>query len=171
MCLVQTSDSGGAAGDSSTTATSSGKASSSHEHDQQQSSQHKQKQQQVAAGSVAASAVAAAVKAAAPASGSRVGYAGSRLIKIPKLPMVLYGKKWYRARVMEQGDSKVLLEYQGFSHEGGPFWLAKDHPRIWRGSYKGKDWKYLVGVFKRVTKSGVEYDCWPIMNDGQPCCL
>eukprot|EP00775_Hariotina_reticulata_P011518 gene11518-11661_t len=60
-----------------------------------------------------------------------------------RLPMVLYGKKWYRARVMEQGDSKVLLEYQGFSHEGGPFWLAKDHPRIWRGSYKGKDWRYL----------------------------
>jgi predicted NUDIX family NTP pyrophosphohydrolase len=60
--------------------------------------------------------------------------------------MVLYGRKWYRARVMEQGDTKVLLEYQGFSHEGGPFWLAKDHPRIWRGSYKGKDWRYLVGV-------------------------
>ncbi|WIA43412.1 hypothetical protein OEZ86_009889 [Tetradesmus obliquus] len=54
-----------------------------------------------------------------------------------------YGKKWYRAKVLKDAGSKVMLEYQGFSHEGGPFWLARDHARIWRGSYKGKDWRYL----------------------------
>lgn len=70
--------------------------------------------------------------------------AGAKVIKIPKLPMVEYAKKWYRAKVLKDAGSKVLLEYQGYSHEGGPFWLAKDHPRIWRGSYKGRDWKYLV---------------------------
>lgn len=69
-----------------------------------------------------------------------------KVIKIPKLPMVEYAKKWYRAKVLKDAGSKVLLEYQGYSHEGGPFWLPKDHPRIWRGSYKGRDWKYLVGV-------------------------
>lgn len=68
----------------------------------------------------------------------------SKPIKIPKLPMVQYGKKWYRAKVLKDGGSRVMLEYQGYSHEGGPFWLAKDHPRIWRGSYKGRDWRYLV---------------------------
>lgn len=70
--------------------------------------------------------------------------AGGKVIKIPKLPMVEYAKKWYRAKVLKDTGPKVLLEYQGYSHEGGPFWLAKDHARIWRGSYKGRDWKYLV---------------------------
>ena len=80
------------------------------------------------------------------------------MIKIPKLPMVEFAKKWYRAKVLQDAGSKVLLEYQGYSHEGGPFWLAKDHARIWRGSYKGRDWKYLVSgwhtycVFDRTHK-------------------
>lgn len=72
------------------------------------------------------------------------GGAPAKVIKIPKLPMVEYAKKWYRAKVLKDAGAKVLLEYQGYSHEGGPFWLPKDHSRIWRGSYKGKDWKYLV---------------------------
>lgn len=67
-----------------------------------------------------------------------------KVVKIPKLPMVEYAKKWYRAKVLKDAGSRVLLEYQGYNHEGGPFWLAKDHSRIWRGSYKGRDWKYLV---------------------------
>lgn len=62
--------------------------------------------------------------------------------------MVEYAKKWYRAKVLKDAGSKVLLEYQGYSHEGGPFWLAKDHSRIWRGSYKGRDWKYLVSWWR-----------------------
>ena len=28
---------------------------------------------------------------------------------------------------------------------GGPFWLPRDSERLWRGSYKGKDWRHLVG--------------------------
>jgi hypothetical protein len=77
-------------------------------------------------------------------------------IKIPKLPMVEYAKKWYRAKVLKDACSKVLLEYQGYSHEGGPFWLAKDHSRIWRGSYKGRDWKYLVSWGCGMGERGVQ---------------
>lgn len=72
------------------------------------------------------------------------GGGAGKMIRIPKLPMVEYAKKWYRAKVLKDTGPKVLLEYQGYSHEGGPFWLPKDHARIWRGSYKGRDWKYLV---------------------------
>ena len=64
--------------------------------------------------------------------------------KIPKLPMVQYGKKWYRAKVLKDVPGKVLVEFQGYSHEGGPFWLAKESSRLWKGSYKGRDWKHLV---------------------------
>jgi hypothetical protein len=74
-----------------------------------------------------------------------------RSAKIPKLPMVQYGKKWYRAKVLKDVPGKVLVEFQGYSHEGGPFWLSKDSSRLWRGSYKGRDWKYLVsGHGRRV---------------------
>jgi hypothetical protein len=82
--------------------------------------------------------------APAQSKGKQQDAAVVKVIKIPKLPMVEYAKKWYRAKVLKDAGSKVLLEYQGYRHEGGPFWLAKDHSRIWRGSYKGRDWKYLV---------------------------
>jgi hypothetical protein len=58
--------------------------------------------------------------------------------------MVQYRSAWYRGRVLKQTAWKVLLEFTGHNHEGGPFWLPKDSPRLWRGSYKGRDWKYLV---------------------------
>lgn len=129
----QTSDSGAAGDSSSTGATSSGN-SSLHEQEQHVSQQQKQQavqnKQQRAHVSVARA--------------GNADCAVGRSFKIPKLPMVLYGKKWYRAKVLKDAGSKVMLEYQGFNHEGGPFWLNKDHARIWRGSYKGKDWRYLV---------------------------
>ncbi len=61
------------------------------------------------------------------------------------LPLPNPTGKWYRAKVLRDQPSRVLVEYQGFNHEGGPVWLAKDAARLWRGSYKGKDWRYLVG--------------------------
>jgi hypothetical protein len=88
---------------------------------------HKQQQQQDGGGPTATKA---------PSQG--------KVIKIPKLPMVQFGNAWYRAKLMKDVGARVMLEYQGFSHEGGPFWLPKDHPRIWRGSYKGRDWRHLV---------------------------
>lgn len=168
VSLPQTSDSGAAGGDSCMSGAASGKASSSsHEQDQQTSGQQQQssgKQQQqrlqrtataTSADATAAGRSAAAASqpsAAAPAAvHSTAGGSSGKLVKIPKLPMVQYGKKWYRAKVLKDAGSKVMLEYQGFSHEGGPFWLARDHARIWRGSYKGKDWRYLVGCCLRST--------------------
>ena len=38
----------------------------------------------------------------------------------------------------------VAAEFTGFEEQTGPLWLPKDSDRIWRGSYKGRDWRYLV---------------------------
>ena len=32
----------------------------------------------------------------------------------------------------------------GLEDQQAPVWLPSDSDRIWRGSYKGKDWKHLV---------------------------
>ena len=32
-------------------------------------------------------------------------------------------------------------------------WLSKDSERLWRGSYKGKDWRYLVRMSQNVEGS------------------
>ena len=34
----------------------------------------------------------------------------------------------------------------GFEQQLQPVWLARDSERIWRGSYKNKAWKHLVGL-------------------------
>lgn len=75
--------------------------------------------------------------------------------KMPKLPMVRSGKKWYRARLMREDKTQVLLGSSCKGSEGAqPFWLLKDSDRIWHGSYKGRDWKYLVsGVLGWVEHS------------------
>eukprot|EP00798_Chlamydomonas_sp_ICE-L_P020303 gene20303-27061_t len=76
--------------------------------------------------------------------------------KLPKLPMVRFGKKWYRSRVVRDTCARVMLEApSGCNAEGDPiamlegctpgasFWLLRDHERLWRGSYRGKHWKHL----------------------------
>lgn len=35
-------------------------------------------------------------------------------------------------------------EFTGFEEASGSISLARESDRIWRGSYKGKDWRYLV---------------------------
>lgn len=68
----------------------------------------------------------------------------ARPLKLPKLPMVRQGRgRWYRARVLQDTGSKVLLEFTGFEHMLPALWLPRDTDRVWRGSYKGKDWRYL----------------------------
>jgi hypothetical protein len=119
--------------------TSPAAADQSTEQQQQQPPRGRHAQQQQAAPAQATGKGKQQQQDAAAGGGSTV-----KMIKIPKLPMVEYAKKWYRAKVLKDTGPKVLLEYQGYSHEGGPFWLPKDHARIWRGSYKGRDWKYLV---------------------------
>ncbi|KAL6771099.1 hypothetical protein ACKKBF_B33905 [Auxenochlorella protothecoides x Auxenochlorella symbiontica] len=67
-------------------------------------------------------------------------------LRIPKLPMVLQGRgSWYRARVVKDAGDRVLLEFTGFEDQFPALWLARGTDRIWRGSYRGKDWKYLGG--------------------------
>ena len=64
--------------------------------------------------------------------------------KIPKLPMVRHNRKWFRCRTLKSTAARVQLEFGGFESTAAPFWLATDSDRIWRGSYKGKDWRHLV---------------------------
>ncbi|CAD7696126.1 unnamed protein product [Ostreobium quekettii] len=85
--------------------------------------------------------------------------------KFPRMPMVLHGKEWYRARILKEDEDKIFVEFTGFE-DGSfvkPFWLSKDSDLVWRGSYRGKDWKYLGdgaweprthGGKKRATKRG-----------------
>lgn len=63
--------------------------------------------------------------------------------KVAKLPMVRHSGVWYRARTLQEKATRVLLEFPGFAALTPPFWLGRDSDRIWRGSYKGRDWKYL----------------------------
>lgn len=83
----------------------------------------------------------------AAGSGEGGGGGGVLRAKIPKLPMVRSGRKWYRARLMKEAGGQVLLESSCKGSEGAtPFWLPKESDRIWHGSYKGRDWKYLVSA-------------------------
>ena len=47
---------------------------------------------------------------------------------------------------MPCSDWSVLLaaEFTGFEEVSGTISLPRESDRIWRGSYKGKDWRYLV---------------------------
>jgi len=99
---------------------------------------------------------------------------GARPAKIPKLPMVQFQGRWYRAKVLRDQPSRVMVEYQGVNHEGGPVWLAKDSSRLWRGSYKGKDWRYLVGLGRGGRGEGGRVqpaDVWVRLRAGNtvPC--
>ncbi|GLC61147.1 hypothetical protein PLESTB_001723300 [Pleodorina starrii] len=80
-------------------------------------------------------------------------------LKVPKLPMIRAGRGWYRGRLMRESvdGQRVLVDVPGApkpatggsgggqaaQQHGQPFWLPVVSDRIWRGSYKGKDWKYL----------------------------
>jgi len=59
--------------------------------------------------------------------------------------MVCHRGRWYRARVLTDGGGpRVLLEFAGVRElTGAPVWLARTSRRLWTGSYKGRDWKYL----------------------------
>jgi hypothetical protein len=66
-------------------------------------------------------------------------------IKIPKLPMVKQGNKWYRARVVQETTTSAQFEFAGYEAVMPMIWLPRNSDRIWFGSYKGKDWRYLGG--------------------------
>ncbi|KAG1663074.1 hypothetical protein FOA52_011595 [Chlamydomonas sp. UWO 241] len=49
-----------------------------------------------------------------------------------------------RAAAAAAAPGRVLVDCPGLVvGDGGPFWLARDSERLWRGSYKDKDWKYM----------------------------
>jgi len=81
-----------------------------------------------------------------------VGYGlhAAAVAAVPEQPMVMYGdsRKWYQAAVLQRDADlgAVLVQFQGLSDPAAedPFWLDADSPRLWLGSYKDKDWKYLV---------------------------
>ncbi|KAK9796653.1 hypothetical protein WJX73_009834 [Symbiochloris irregularis] len=88
--------------------------------------------------------------------------ASKRLPKMPKLPMVRIDSQWFRARLLKYSATKVLVEFPGLDGQQGPLWLPSTSDRIWRGSYKGKDWKHLgdgawqprAAALKKRTASG-----------------
>ena len=76
------------------------------------------------------------VKKAAAAKGPRV----------PARPMVYHGpsRLWYRCLVTERSGSEVKVAWDG--KEGWkPVWLSSRSTRLWKGSMKNKDWKYVQG--------------------------
>ncbi|KAK9863572.1 hypothetical protein WJX84_000196 [Apatococcus fuscideae] len=74
--------------------------------------------------------------------------------KLPKLPMVLKGSKWYRGRLLRDSGPRVLVEASGLEDPPAQEWLPKESERLWRGSYKGKDWRYLGdGAWEPRTRS------------------
>jgi hypothetical protein len=55
--------------------------------------------------------------------------------------------KWVLLEPVQACASGVACgaaEFTGFEEQTGSLWLPKDSDRIWRGSYKGRDWRYLV---------------------------
>lgn len=70
--------------------------------------------------------------------------AASRLKQLPNLPMVRHNHKWYRCRTLKTTAKQVQLEFQGFESNAAPFSLPLNSERLWRGSYKGRDWRHLV---------------------------
>jgi len=87
-------------------------------------------------------------------------------VKIPKLPMVLQGKQWYRARLLKETSEKVLVEFAGFEHMLPSLWLPRASDRIWFGSYKGKDWRYL-GDGAWEPKAGIKNRVFSTLNGTQ----
>jgi hypothetical protein len=76
--------------------------------------------------------------------GEGVCSASSRLHQLPNLPMVRHNHRWYRCRTLRTTNKTVQLEFQGFESETTPFTLSLVSNRLWRGSYKGRDWRHLV---------------------------
>ena len=66
-------------------------------------------------------------------------------LSVPRLPMIAVGDAWYRGRVAadDTAGGRVLIECSVVPGVSRPFWLERASTRIWRGSYKGRDWKYL----------------------------
>lgn len=62
------------------------------------------------------------------------------------MPMVEYGNLWYRVRIKDEDEDNIFIEFTGFE-DGSlvqPFWIRKDSDKVFKGSYRGKDWKYMV---------------------------
>jgi hypothetical protein len=60
----------------------------------------------------------------------------------------MFNQSRYQAKLLRRDAvaGRVLVHYQGYDPEGGPFWLEAGSPRLWLGSYRDRDWKYLVGA-------------------------
>lgn len=69
----------------------------------------------------------------------------------------------------------VRAEFTGFEEVNGSIPLPRESDRIWRGSYKGKDWRYLVSLTRpaqlcvcvscRVPASLTKNQCFPCSAD------
>ena len=65
-------------------------------------------------------------------------------MSVRALPMVKRDGKWWRARVVGQRRDAIRLEWCGHEEEWDDEWVGRTSGRLWRGSYRGKDWRYLA---------------------------
>lgn len=93
----------------------------------------------------APAAAAAPLPAATPAAYEDGGEGANPhdLYTIPNMPMVERpGGLWYRANVVKETSDRVLFEWAGYESAFEREWVERASTRIWRGSYKTKDWRY-----------------------------
>lgn len=67
--------------------------------------------------------------------------------------------------VLTNANFSYFSEFAGFEHVLPTLWLRKDSDRIWLGSYKGKDWRYL-GEGAWEPKAGVNNKILPSSGNG-----
>jgi hypothetical protein len=77
--------------------------------------------------------------------------AQTRALGFPPKPMVRDGKgsKYYRCLVksLDYKRSQVHLQWE-YSFNNATMWLPFSSERIWRGSYKHRDWQHQGEVSK-----------------------
>ncbi|GAX73316.1 hypothetical protein CEUSTIGMA_g770.t1 [Chlamydomonas eustigma] len=80
--------------------------------------------------------------------------------EFPQTPMVellLRSNVWYQGYVCKESANEVKVRIPGVkgSKSGKYEWLKKASNRVWTGSYKVKDWRYLSkGSWEPVTRGG-----------------
>jgi hypothetical protein len=66
--------------------------------------------------------------------------------RVASRPMVYHEdtRLWYRAQVVSRrGDNEVKVSWDGLDDQFAPVWLSCSSERIWKGSMRSKDWKYV----------------------------
>jgi len=101
--------------------------------------------------------------------------------RVASRPMVYHEdtRLWYRAQVVSRrGENEVKVSWDGLDDQFAPVWLACSSERIWKGSMRNKDWKYVSGggwlpkckssSAKKSVKNGSGLRCRIVQNPATP---